>query len=122
MPRKPSLGNWFACLKPKRTRAGVEIIGRRVYMPPIRSVTIEHNSLVIVSHFGTLTLTRQDIPNQVLQSRDIPTIEAWVNTWLSEPAQRELTGCYVAVHVYSFDPNLIWTFCCSDNPIVGVWW
>lgn len=91
-------------------------------MPPIQSVTIEQNRLTIVSHYGTLVLGAGDIPGNV-KSQGIPAIEGWVNDWLAQPAQRAVTGCFVAVHVFSFaGGNISWTFCTSDIPITGQWW
>ncbi len=73
-------------------------------MPSIQSIDIGPDTITLVTEKGTKTLTRADIPANVL-NKPIATVETFANTWLAtnEP------DLLMAIHIFALNPVLIWT-------------
>lgn len=87
-------------------------------MPLVRSISATADGFVIVtSNQGTKTFTRALIPANVL-SQPVATVEAWVNTWLSQ----NTTGMVALVHITQLTPTLIAQVICANSQPPSNWW
>lgn len=88
-------------------------------MPTIRLMDSPADSVTITTHKGTRTLTRADIPANVI-NKPIATIEGFVRQWLAT----NIPECQMDVHITSVTPTLLWTFVAADPNITipPNWW
>lgn len=88
-------------------------------MPSLQSILLQPDSVTVVTKRGTRTLTRADIPANVI-NKPLATIEAFANTWLTN----NLPDFQAVVHIAAVNPQLDWLVLTADPgmTIQPNWW